>query len=247
MLVSISTGAVRHCTETKLGQIHFIEKEFGSLIDGVEICIMEPEEFLGLQLDEKAVSFLKSLRYNSMHAPLKGIVYGKNQRTEKIFAKIREISRIVELHHVTFHPNHVHDFRALKKLGLGVCIENLADGSKGKGWQRPIQLKKFLEKNPFFSFCFDVNHGISNGVEPKKFVSALGEKISCIHLNATESAGHASHNLVVDSSKKTIEKILPVFSLRKPVIIEPDLEREKVPLIRKEIEFARKRFEINSQ
>jgi len=242
MLVSISTGAVRHSVETKLEEIHFIEKEFGGLVDGVEICIMEPEEFLSLQLDEKAVSFLKSLPYNSVHAPLKGMGYGKNEKAEKIFAKMREINKKVGLHHATFHPNHVHNFRALKTLGLGVCIENLSNGKKRRGWQKPNEFKKFFEKNPFFGFCFDVNHGMANGIEPKKFVSTLGEKITCIHLNATESAGHASHNLVIDSSRKAQQKILPVFGLKKPVIIEPDLEKEKVHLIKKEIEFARKMF-----
>jgi len=239
MIVSISTGSVRHAAGSVLESVHFIEDNFHGLINGVELFFWSLKDFEDFELDSKARDFLQSLEFNTMHAPIKEIEYGKNQATAKTLEKIERIGKEVGIQKVVFHPNHIKYFQALLGKGFRTCIENLADGETKKGWQYPSEFKNFFEKWPQFGFCFDVNHGMANGAKPAEFISILGRKIEYIHLNATAKAGNADHNLLVESEKQVIEEIKPVFKLNRPMVMEVDLEKEKIPLIKKEVDFIR--------
>lgn len=240
MTLCLSTGSVWHAASSRIECVHIVEENFSGLIDGVELCFIDAEGFEKFELDKRSVSFLKGLKFNSMHAPI--MEYGKNAETKKAFEKMGEIARRIRLEHITFHPNHVKDFSVLKRLETKACIENLANGERHKGWQFPKEIKAFLEREKGIGFCFDVNHGMANGMNPQEFLKALGEKISCVHLNATERTGAAEHNFVFSSSRGVQEKIEPVFALEKPLIIEVAIEKEKIPLIKEEIAFARKKM-----
>ncbi len=242
MTLCLSTGSVWRVAGSRgrIGTVHIVEELFSGLVDGVELCFIDPEGFEKFELDEKSIKFLKGMKYNSLHAPI--IEYGKNTQTEKILEKINKIGQEINLKHVTFHPNHVKDFSVLKKLKFKTCIENMRFGERHKGWQFPKEINEFLEKEKDFGFCFDVTHAMSNGIKPKEFLHGLEEKISCVHLNATEEAGLHSHNFVFSSSKQVQEKIEPVFALRVPLIIEVAVEKEKIQLIKKEISFVRKKL-----
>lgn len=240
MTLCLSTGCFWRTVGSRLEGLHLAEEKFSGLIDGIELCFADTEGFQKFEPDERSLEFMNKMKSNSMHAPI--MDYGKNAETEKVFRKIRRIAKLAGLNHITFHPDKVKEFSALKNLGLPACIENLSDGERHKGWQKPGEIRAFLEKNPGFGFCFDVNHGMANGIGPKEFLDVLGEKISCVHLNATETAGRAEHNFVFSSSRGVREKIEPVFSLAVPIIIEVDIEKEKVPMIRNEIAYVRKKM-----
>ena len=239
MIVSLSTGSVYKVAEGILEHLHFIEKEFYGLIDGVEICFIQKENFDKFEFDQKSIDFLNSLEFNTLHAPVKETNYGKNEETRTSFKKIRELSKQVKFEFVTFHPNHVSDFSALSAV-KNVCIENMPNGEKRKGWQYPKEFAAFFKKWSKFGFCFDVNHSIANSIEPKEFTVNLKDKVKYIHLNATKP-GNANHDLLVESDNETLEKIMPVFSLQKPFVIEVNIEKEKIPLLKKEIELIRKK------
>lgn len=238
MIVSMSTGSVYKVAESILEHLHFIRKEFSGLIDGVEICFIWKDDFDKFEFDQKTVDFLNSLEFNTLHAPVKYADYGKNEETKACFQKIRALSEQVNFEFATFHPNHVSDFSALSAV-KNACIENMPDGEKRKGWQRPQEFEAFFNKWGNFGFCFDVNHAIANGIDPKEFAVSLKDKIKYIHLNATRP-GNANHDLLVESDAETLEKIQPVFSLQKPLVIEVNIEKEKIPLLKKEIELMRK-------
>ncbi len=240
MIISISTGSVRHAANSVLESVHFIEDNFHGLINGVELFFWSLKDFEEFELDSKAKEFMQSLEFNTMHAPIKEIEYGKNQATAKVLEKIEGISKAAGIQKVVFHPNHINNFSALQSKEFKVCIENLADGESKKGWQYPGEFQKFFEKWTQFGFCFDVNHGMANGAKPTEFISMLSKKIEYIHLNATAKAGNADHNLLIESEKQVIEEIKPVFRLNRPMVIEVDIEKGKIPLITKEIEFIRK-------
>ena len=242
MTLCLSTGSVWKAVgnRCRIEGVHLVEKLFSGLVDGVELCFIDAEGFEEFEFDEKSIKFLKGMEFNSLHAPI--IEYGKNRQTEKILEKIDRLGQAIGLEHVTFHPNQVKDFSALKKLEFKTCIENMADGERHRGWQFPKEIKAFLEKEKDFGFCFDVNHAMSNGIKPREFLDILGEKISCIHLNSSEKAGLHSHNFVFNSSKQVHEKIEPVFVLGVPLIIEVAIEKENIPLIKDEIAFVRKKL-----
>lgn len=242
MTLCLSTGSVWKAAGSRgrIGTIYLVEELFSELVDGIELCFMDPEGFEEFELDEKSIKFLKGMKYNSLHAPI--IEYGKNQQSEKILEKINKIGQEINLKHVTFHPNHVKDFSILKKLEFKTCIENMRAGESHKDWQYPKEINEFLEKEKDFGFCFDITHAMSNGIKPKEFIELLGEKISCVHLNATDKEGVHSHNFVFNSSKQVQEKIEPVFALDVPLIIEVAVEKEKIKLIKKEISFVRKKL-----
>jgi len=242
MTLCLSTGSIWKAVGNRgrIETMHIAEELFSDLIDGIELCFIDPEGFEEFELDEKSIKLLKGMKFNSLHAPI--IEYGKNTQSEKIIEKINKIGQEINLKHVTFHPNYVKDFSVLKKLKFKACIENMRVGEKHKGWQFPKEINEFLEKEKDFGFCFDVTHAMSNGIKPKEFLDLLGEKISCIHLNATEKAGVHSHNFVFSSSKQVQEKIEPVFALGVPLIIEVAVEKEKIQLIKKEISLVRKKL-----
>jgi hypothetical protein len=239
-IVSLSTGSIRFGCEDRNSLVDFAEDNFKGLIDGIELCFIPKEDFAKFELSKKQSGFLKTLKFNTLHAPVKNIEYGKNKETSAALQKIHEIGEKANLKYVTFHPNHVNDFSVLAESGLNICIENLPDGEKRKGWQFPQEFQKFFSKWPQFGFCFDINHAMANGAEPKDFISLLGEKIRYLHLNATAKPGNADHALLVESDQETIEKIRPVFALNKPQVIEVKLEKEKIPLIKEEIALVKK-------
>ncbi len=240
MTLSLSTGSVWKAVDNRIEGVHLVEKLFSSLIDGVELCLIDQKGFEEFELDKKSIKFLKGMKFNSLHTPSRE--YGKSRQSKKILEKIDKISQIIKLEHVTFHPNHVKDFSALKKFEFKTCIENLACGEMHKGWQFPKEIKAFLEKEKDIGFCFDVSHAMSNGINPKEFLELLGERISCIHLSAIEKEGRENHKFVFNSSKQAQKKIEPVFTFGVPLIIEVALEKEKIPLIKKEISFVRKKL-----
>ncbi len=243
MTISLSTGSIRFGCDNRNKLTEFIEDNFGKSINGIELCFILKNDFDEFELTEKSISFLNSLQFNTLHAPVKGVRYGKNNGSKEVLEKILAINKLIDLKQVVLHPHGVDDFSVLVKSGLNICIENLPDGEKRKGWQFPKEFQDFFNKWPQFGFCFDVNHALANGVEPSEFISLLGEKIAYIHLNATAKPGNADHALLVDSAKEIVEKIKPVFALNKPLVIEVKVEKEKILLIRKEIELVKKLVE----
>jgi len=240
MAISISTGSIRFGSESKNGLVSFAEDNFKNLIDGIELCFILKEEFTEFKLSIQSAKFLNSLQFNTLHAPVKGLEYGKNKESQLTLKKISEIGKRINLNYVTFHPNHVTDFSVLAESGLNVCIENLPDGKTRKGWQFPKEFKKFFKKWPQIGLCLDVNHAMANGVELAEFTLAFKDRIRYIHLNATANAGNADHALLVESSEETIEKIKPVFKLQKPLVIEVNIEKQKISLIKNEVHLIRK-------
>ncbi|MBN2066909.1 MAG: TIM barrel protein [Candidatus Diapherotrites archaeon] len=235
MIISISTGSVRQACENTSKAIKLIQKQFGEQIQGIELCFMLKQELDEFTLDEESIKFLDALQFNTLHAPVIGLDYGRNGETREIMQKIRKINSQVTLKQITFHPNHVSDFSVLVESGLNVCVENLPDGKTRKGWQFPGEFQKFFSKWGGFGFCFDVNHAMANGAKPVEFISMFDKKIEYIHLNATAQSGNADHALLTESSPETIEKIKPVLALNKPFVIEVNINKEKTPLIKKEI------------
>ena len=82
MLLGISTGSIWRCSESRLGSVHLVEEKFGGLIDGIELCFIEWNEFSEFELDERAKRFLGQLRFVSLHAPCSGIEYGNNRKNK---------------------------------------------------------------------------------------------------------------------------------------------------------------------
>ena len=116
MTLSLSTGSVWKAVSSRIEGLHLVEELFSSLVDGVELCFIDPKGFEEFELDEKSVKFLKGKEFNSLHAP--SIEYGKNRQSEKILEKIDRLVLAIRPEHVTFHPNQVKDFSALKKRVL---------------------------------------------------------------------------------------------------------------------------------
>ncbi len=134
MILSLFTGSI-YLAAKRNKLVGLIEEKFTELIDGVELCFILKKDFDGFDLSEKAVGFLNSLKFNTLHAPVKGLKHGKNKKTKTVLRKIHDTGKNINLKQVSFHPNCIKDFSVLAESGLNVCIENLLDGEKRKGWQ----------------------------------------------------------------------------------------------------------------
>ena len=123
MVVAISTGCCFDLKLNTLQSIHFLEK-YASLIDGVELLLGTPKELLEFEPDESAKSFLKSLKFVSIHMPFDEIIYKDDAKTKALLDKATELAKLINAKYLVFHPSIVEDFGSLK-APVQICIENM--------------------------------------------------------------------------------------------------------------------------
>ncbi len=86
MIVSLSSGSVRFGCD-KNNAIEFIKEHFAGLVDGIELCFILKEELERFKLSETDLDFINSLKFNTLHAPVIGLDYGKNKKLKQSWNK----------------------------------------------------------------------------------------------------------------------------------------------------------------
>ena len=235
MVVAISTGCCYDLKLNELESVHFLEKY---PIDGLELLFASPEELIHFELDDKALSFLKKLKFVSIHMPFENINYAENQETQQLLAKAIGLAKQVNAQYLVFHPNTIKDFNSIKNTSIQVCIENT--NKKEESYRHVEKIKMILEKHSFLGFVLDIAHVLGNSLDPKDFL-VLKDKLKAIHVSGQwiKKGNLKEHGFLTEGTKEQLERIKPILNLKKPKIIEADFYPNKVPLIEKEIQLIK--------
>lgn len=207
---------------------------------GIELCSAYPEYLLSFDINENNLKYLRSLKFNSIHAPWKNITYGSNSTSDKVLQKISELYKLVNARNVVFHKGQIKDYESILNGNFEPSIEN-------DDWRKPKytieDIENILNKNGKLKFTFDFAHALT--VSPADIPAYLGkfkDKLIEIHL-AMLNKNLKSHWFLHKYDNPGIRDLLD--DLKKasngvPLVLECVLSnRRELPLIKKEMEYIK--------
>lgn len=238
MVIAISTGSCYDLDLGPLESIHFLEK-YKHLIQGIEVALATPQGFNDFEPDDKALTFLKSLDFVSIHMPFQEIRYSNNKETRELLAKAETLAKRINAQHLIFHPSTIDDFNALK-TNIPICIENLNKKPENKGYLTVNEISQILKKHPHLYFTLDIAHALGNNINPTEFLT-LKDKIREIHVNGQwiKKGNLKEHGFLNEGTPEQLEKVKEVLKLNVPKVIEADIYPHKLPLLEKEIQLLK--------
>lgn len=236
MVICFSTGFCTGWNISKVKAVSFLKNISG--LAGVELMFYTPKELADFLASFDDYEFLQSMPENSIHIPVKDIVYAQNSPSFQVLEAAVRLYKKIHAKRIIVHSNLVQDFKIFDSLGAFFCIENLSYGKEKTSMQTPSQIKEFLFEHEKFGFCLDTCHAMSNGIEPKAFFG-LGDLISQVHASSAKGFGlEQTHTPLYKTAKKNLKYIVPALTLQKPVIIESVLPVNDSKTLRKEFDFV---------
>lgn len=204
-------------------------------LDGVELTFSRKRELYDFRLSAANRSWLRSLRYVSIHAPFGLLRHSEDERDLSrqldILAKLR---REVRAKTVVMHPHQVPERRLLRRFGLPLSIENMPFTRR----MRVPALKEVLRRHPGARFCVDAAHAYRlSSRETARLVRAFGAKLSQIHLSGVyRKRDHLPLSAATPTFMRSVE---PLRGLKCPIVIEEELPRVSPKLLLGELERVR--------
>ena len=238
MVIAISTGSCYDLGLNPLESIHFLEK-YKHLIQGIEVALATPQEFKEFKPDNKALEFLKSLDFVSIHLPFQEVRYANNKETQELLTKAEALAKQINAQHLIIHPNTVDDFNSLK-TSIPICIENLNKKPENKGYFTVEEMSQVLKQQPNLYLALDIAHALGNNINPTEFLT-LKNKIREIHVNGQwiKKGNLKEHGFLTEGTPEQLEKVKETLKLNVPKVIEADIYPEKLPLLEKEIQLIK--------
>ena len=235
MVVAISVGA---CYDLRLSYpeaIKFIQKY---PVNGIELLFAAPKDLMDFKFEKENLDYIKSLKFKSIHMPVRGATYDDSLVTKEVIDKASFIANQINADYLVFHPNTIKDYSVLN-WNLKNCIENLNSNEYNKGFQTAKEIKKILKEHPKLGFVLDTCHMFESKVNPQEFLD-LKEKINGIHLAVQWKQGERirTHGFLQENLEQ-LDQIKPLLKINVPKVIESDFYPEKVSMIKKEIELIR--------
>jgi hypothetical protein len=204
----------------------------------IELGFSRPGEAGDFKVSPNLVYEISKYDYVSLHAPWKGIVYKKDQTSDRLIADLKRISQRLPVKNIVLHPNVVEDFEYVEGTGLPFSIENM-DRTK-RSWNVPEDFNT-LVKNYRFGFVLDLQHAYQKDPTMRtsdEFVSVFGSRLREIHVSGCN--GCETHYPVhVSKNRDEICKILEL-GLEVPKILEGMLHGDVPSMASRELEFVRR-------
>lgn len=185
MLVGISTGALYPKITDINEQIRFL-RESRLNIDGVELSFAKHEKTI-VKLTKKNESYIKQLKFNSIHLPWKEIVY--SEKRDEFLNSLSELYHRLNSHIAVIHPDCVktldtYDF--IQKLFPALSIENMTpDKSTGCSIE---ELSMIINHNSKIGIVLDFAHSMESKEPFGLYEKAFYQQITEIHLSASRTA-----------------------------------------------------------
>jgi len=175
--ICISTGCLRKITDNRNEMIEML-KEFSP--QGIELSFAYSHFLSDFSFTESNLDFLRGLKFNSIHAPWKDIVYDKGPHCRKVLAKIEDIYYQVKAKNVVVEPRQVVDYEIFNNQNFIVSTEN-SDWKKEPN--TPEQIGQILNQYPFLRFAFDFAHALTmNFRDITGFIEKFSNSISEVHI-----------------------------------------------------------------
>lgn len=207
-------------------------------IDGVELTLLGLSDVNGLKLGKANIRFLRSLKLNTIHAPLfsnRGrIAYKNDMKSRKIISRLHKIYDLIGATNINFHPTSIRDFRILKENDYDYSIENMP-----RRYGLPHSYyRRILSDHPHLMMVLDASHALEFSPEElKRMVKDFRRDIIYTHLSVNIGRGiHLPLHMVSESVRRTAE---PARKLN-DFVIETWLEKLDMDIFKKEVSFVRK-------
>jgi hypothetical protein len=206
--------------------------------DGFELAFQRSKRLKNFNLSKENLIFLKSLKFNTLHAPCDYVFTGNN-KSKELLKKMESIYELINAKNIVFHTCcFQNNYDILKNYNFNYSIEN-EDNSKDY-FNKIKDLNNFLIKNKNYKFTFDFAHAYTV-YEDKiiEFIKALNDKIVQVHLAKIK----INHHYFIH--KSNIEDLMKKFkeSISDKVIITSELCLESMDELKhlaKELEYLRK-------
>lgn len=200
-----------------------------NLIDGIEITIGKVDNLKSFHINKKHYSWIKKLKYRSIHAPFGLSRKPKTkEELEKFLQMIDNIYKKADAQNIVIHPQDFPDLKFLKKYKhWNISIENMIPRTQidhkilGKFFQ-------YCKNKIKLKICLDAAHAyLYDDKELSKLCRKFKGKISQFHLSGTyRKKDHQSMKVV---TKRFMKSIKCVFDSPEeiPIIIEEDFKNNK--------------------
>lgn len=233
--ICLSTGCLYGLYEDRNEMIEVL-REFSP--DGIEISFIEAKYLLNFNISKTNLKYLKTLKFNSIHAPAIDIVYDYYQASREIFQKISELYKKINAHNVVFHKRCIKDYDLVLKNDFVSSVEN-------EDWRIPghkiDDMKNVLDENKGFKFTFDFAHALTvSSADIEEYINYFKEKIIQIHISIYNKE-LLKHDFLHKYHNKETRKLLQYLkSVSVPLVLESTASNQKeIQLIKKDIEYIK--------
>ena len=235
--ICISTGFLYRLTNDRNEMISKI-KEFSP--EGIELSFAYPQYLFDFVINKENLEYLRNLKFNSIHAPWKEIIYGNNQKGKDILAAIEKLYKQIGARNVVFsNKEQIADLNSITSYNFITSIEN-------DDWKHPLsntleEIGEILSKNKHLKFTFDFAHALT--VFPKNipvYINKFKGKLIAIHLAMLNKNLKDHWFLHKYDSKKMRTLLNHLKNINVPIVLEcVAADWSEVPLIKKEIEYIK--------
>jgi hypothetical protein len=237
-LICISTGAVYKFSEDMNEKIKMLR---GFSPVGIEICFADSQHLIDFKISEENLSYLKSLKWVSIHAPWLGVRYGRNRRTDEVVKSMRYLSDLINAKNVVFHGNFADDFSFFKNCDFVYSIEN----SDWRYFFHTVsEMKELFANNDDYKFTFDFAHALTvDPLDAHIYIEKFKDRLIQIHFSYL-SRELSDHWFLHKHDNKEMQELLECLKpLSVPIVLEcVATDESELSLIKKEMEYAREIF-----
>lgn len=234
--ISISTGCLHRLSEDRNKMVRELQK---FSLSGVELSFNQPRHLLTFNIDKDNLEYLQTLKFNSIHAPAKDIIYGDNKTCKKVLQKISELYVKINAKNVVFHKNEIEDYSLIINSKFASSIEN-------DDWRKPNNgieyIKNLLDKYKELKLTFDFAHAMTvSPIDIPEYLDYFKGRLAEIHISIiNEKTKRHDFMYKNDSEKlKGLTRLLKVSSA--PLVLEcAVLDFKDVDSLKKEMEYIKR-------
>lgn len=154
--ISVSTGLVYKFHNSQSDRIQRM-RELN--LQGMELCISDANEVLSFNPSPEIVSYLRSLKRLTIHAPWINIKYNDNAFCRMVLKKIELLCELLGVENVIIHSSWTEDYTLFKEYKFHVLLEN--EDYKFGEMGFPNRIESILNANPDIGFNFDFAHALT--------------------------------------------------------------------------------------
>jgi hypothetical protein len=232
--ISISTGLVYRLTEDRNNMIQRLRKYSP---EGIELSFAYPKLLIDFTISLENLEYLRTLKFNSVHAPWKDIVYGNNPLAKQVLEKIQDLYNKIGARNVVFHKGIKDDFSILRNFNFNASIEN--DDWK-KGLNTVLQIEQELKQNPNLKFTFDFAHALTvSDNDIKVYLTRFQDRIIQVHLSMLNKELE-DHYFLFKYDSLELRDLIKLIPQNIPLILECVASNEnEVDLVKEEIMYIK--------
>ena len=205
--------------------------------DGIEISFAFKDYLNNFEIKNENLSYLKSLKFNSIHSPWKDVVYSENEDTKELLKKLHEIYKKINARNIVFHKQEEDDFSIFSNAKFTYSIEN-------ECWIKqpntPEEIKQILDTDAKMKFTLDFAHAISISLEnAREFIEKLKDRMIQVHMSYLNKEV-TEHKFLHTYDSPEIRALLKQIPEHLPLILECVASNEtEFNLLQREIEYLR--------